>query len=64
MVRKGTVVIPKRDLISQDRSKSFIKGKEYTTTNDANHLENSSLIDEQGDPHNIGHWFTEFKIKK
>ena len=64
MVTKGTVVIPKRNLISQDRSLSFVKGKEYVVQNDASHLEHCTLVDEQGDRHGIGHWFTEFKIKK
>ena len=62
-MKAGTIVITKKDLIFFDGSVSFKKGKEYKVLNDCNSLEKATLIDEQGEPHSPGDWFTKFKIK-
>jgi hypothetical protein len=64
MITKGTIVIPKQDLIFEDKSISFLKGREYTVMNDCNTLEKAQLINEDNENHTIGCWFTKFKIKK
>ena len=57
----------KKDLFMDgSKTPSFTKGNVYESTNNyPTHLsDNIFLIDDQGDAHRLGSWFTNFKIVK
>lgn len=61
----NTIIIAKKDLYNA--GKCFTKGKEYEVPRVIKYeasLMDLSVINDQGQPHTIGSWWREFKIKK